>query len=75
MRAFERRARAAGLVPRGAAWEEVSWEGARREWGWDLESDLAGEEAIEERNRWVVQGELGWAEERLAELGAGGEEA
>ena len=34
-----------------------------------MASDLAGEEAIEERNRWVVQGELGWSGERLGAFG------
>lgn len=37
-----------------------------------MTSDLAGEEAIEERNRWVVQGELGWSQEMLAGFGKEG---
>lgn len=68
VRSFERRAAEMGLVARNT-WEEVSFEEKRRPWGWDLEAATwEGEERIEERNRWVVKGELGWSDEKLEQF-------
>lgn len=59
--AFLRKAGEVGFVKEGK-WEEVGWEGERREW-----RDESGEEEEEigERNRWVVEGRLRWSKEEL----------
>ncbi|GAA6009272.1 hypothetical protein JCM10207_004330 [Rhodosporidiobolus poonsookiae] len=83
VRNFLRKARAVGLVPRGA-WEEVGVKGERREWGWDVRRAAAAgaegageagdaedqwieEEDTSERNKWVVEGSLGWGNDLLRE--------
>jgi hypothetical protein len=50
-----------GLEMKGE-WIEVGHDGGRRDWGWN-----AGEEEEEggERNKWVVEGRLGWSEVEL----------
>jgi len=72
-RSFLRKAGERGLVRRGR-WQEVGTDGRRREWGWDLrrkegDADREGEweevEDASERNKWVVEGELGWSDEAL----------
>ena len=86
VRSFLRQARARGLV-RVGRWEEVGIEGAKREWGWDARRSAeggaaAGEgaddwdevEDASERNKWVVEGQLGWSDEALRARGASGSE-
>ncbi|GAA6032471.1 hypothetical protein JCM8097_004777 [Rhodosporidiobolus ruineniae] len=80
VRSFLRKARKVGLVRKGE-WTEVSTKGERRQWGWDLkrregnggEDDGEDEESWEEkedaseRNKWAVEGDLGWSEAALRE--------
>ncbi|GAA5844591.1 hypothetical protein JCM9279_006358 [Rhodotorula babjevae] len=87
VRSFLRQAGARGLVRIGK-WEEVGIDGARREWGWDergraesgagVEGAGADEwdevEDASERNKWVVEGQLGWSEEALRGRGPSGRE-
>ncbi|GAA6048476.1 hypothetical protein JCM3770_003776 [Rhodotorula araucariae] len=70
VRSFLRKAAARGFVRRGA-WEEVGVDGRRRKWGWDVrgEDGQEGEwdeaEDGSERNKWVVEGQLGWSDDEL----------
>lgn len=52
---------------RSGKWEELGYDGARREWGWDLEEGgrepEREREREEERNKWVLVGVLAWKEE------------
>ncbi|KAM0749134.1 hypothetical protein T439DRAFT_303886 [Meredithblackwellia eburnea MCA 4105] len=59
VRSFLRKAEDAGFERVGDEWEEVSFNGSRRKWGWDVEAGLDEEQDIGERNRSVVQGSLG----------------
>ncbi|GAA6007063.1 uncharacterized protein JCM10292_003446 [Rhodotorula paludigena] len=77
VRSFLRKAAQSGFVPRGP-WVEVGVDGGRRQWGWDVptsaERHAAAEDEVEEwderedaseRNKWVVEGALGWSDEVL----------
>ncbi|BGP48953.1 hypothetical protein JCM10450v2_004832 [Rhodotorula kratochvilovae] len=70
VRSFLRKAEAAGFVRRGD-WEEVGVDGRRRPWGWDVRDGDQGEweeaEDGSERNKWVVEGQLGWSDAALRE--------
>lgn len=57
VRAFLRKAAASGFEMEGE-WEEVTFDGKKRAWGWDVEAGLEDEEEIGVRNRSVVEGRL-----------------
>ncbi|CEQ43188.1 SPOSA6832_05088 [Sporobolomyces salmonicolor] len=69
VRSFLRKARLKGFVPKGE-WAEVGVKGERRAWGWDLEDgakegeegEWVEKEEASERNKWLVEGALGWGE-------------
>lgn len=82
VRSFLRKAERAGFVRRGA-WEELGVDGRRRPWGWDCapkatesgaeveaevdDAEWAEKEDASERNKWVVEGLLGWSDLALAQ--------
>ncbi|GAA5975286.1 hypothetical protein JCM11641_005920 [Rhodosporidiobolus odoratus] len=72
VRSFLRKARKEGFVLKGE-WVEVGMNGERRPWGWDIEGKVEGDEGQWEekedqsqRNKWVVEGDLGWNEAALS---------
>ncbi|BGP00197.1 hypothetical protein RTG_01970 [Rhodotorula toruloides ATCC 204091] len=69
VRSFLKKAEKVGFVRRGE-WEEVGVDGRRRKWGWDVqgeEGEWEEKEDASERNKWVVEGDLGWSEDALRE--------
>ncbi|BGP25325.1 nicotinamide N-methyltransferase [Rhodotorula toruloides] len=67
VRAFLKKAEKIGFVQRGE-WQEIGVDGRRRKWGWDVigdEEEWEEKENASERNKWVVEGDLGWNEEAL----------
>lgn len=65
VRQFLRKAALVGLVPpRGSSWQELGVDGRRRDWVLDPLPALPEEDASE-RNKWVVEGMLGWSDQAL----------
>ena len=73
-----RKAALVGLVPpRGSSWQELGVDGRRRDWVLDPlpafgdgertaeEGEEEEEEDASERNKWVVEGMLGWSDQAL----------